>query len=195
MYNNTPIATRKTQLQPCQRFPFFYGRESETGAGTALAMHIPMYNTAMSEKLQHPSHPATPFPAFFHGRESETGEGKPHGNSDYFFDLQPRPDLDHRHRDLPPHVMEATAAAAAEKEGPANRYVLCARDAGNVARFINHSCEPNLCVQPILAGHTDTRHVLIALVAMQDIPSFTPLRYDRAGSVLYRHALFFQPWL
>jgi euchromatic histone-lysine N-methyltransferase len=46
-----------------------------------------------------------------------------------------------------------------------------------VARFINHSCEPNLYVQPILTGHTDTYHVLIGLFAARDIPPFTPLRW------------------
>lgn len=56
------------------------------------------------------------------------------------------------------------------------RYVLCARDEGNVARFINHSCDANLYVQPVCSGHTDTDHVDIALVAMRNIPAFTPLR-------------------
>ena len=56
------------------------------------------------------------------------------------------------------------------------RYVVCARDEGNVARFINHSCDPNLYVQPVLAGHTDTDHVIVGLFAGCDIPAFTPLR-------------------
>lgn len=133
-----------------------------------------------------------------------------HGASDYIFDLEPRPDLDHRHMELPAKAKPAAAAAAAGKqsdtsaaaageqgdddgedgeddqedqeeeteEAPHTEFVLCARDAGNIARYINHSCEPNLCVQPILLGHTDTRHVLIGLVAAQDIPPFTPLRCD-----------------
>jgi euchromatic histone-lysine N-methyltransferase len=91
--------------------------------------------------------------------------------------MLPRPDLDHMHRHLPDRA-EPAAAARGEEEEEEEHFVLCARDKGNVARYINHSCEPNLYVQPILMGHTDTRHVAIGLVAMHDIPPFTPLRSD-----------------
>jgi euchromatic histone-lysine N-methyltransferase len=63
--------------------------------------------------------------------------------------------------------------------------VLCARDEGNVARFINHSCEPNLYVQPILSGHTNTDHVLIGLFACRDIPPFTPFRWVALSDLLW----------
>jgi euchromatic histone-lysine N-methyltransferase len=56
------------------------------------------------------------------------------------------------------------------------RFSVCARDEGNVARFINHSCDPNLYVQPVLSGHTDTDHVVVGLFAAYDIPPFTALR-------------------
>lgn len=41
---------------------------------------------------------------------------------------------------------------------------------GNVTRFINHSCEPNLFVQCILSSHHDIRLARIVLFAADDIP-------------------------
>lgn len=41
---------------------------------------------------------------------------------------------------------------------------------GNVARFINHSCEPNLFVQCILSSHHDIRLAKIVLCAADTIP-------------------------
>eukprot|EP00878_Enallax_costatus_P034504 GHUV01038261.1.p1 GENE.GHUV01038261.1~~GHUV01038261.1.p1 ORF type:complete len:217 (+),score=52.05 GHUV01038261.1:313-963(+) len=58
------------------------------------------------------------------------------------------------------------------------RYILDAKEQGGVARFINHSCHPNLYVQPLCAGHTDTDMVLIGLFADCDIRPFTELTYD-----------------
>lgn len=40
---------------------------------------------------------------------------------------------------------------------------------GNLARFINHSCEPNLFVQCILSGHRDLRLARLVLIAADDI--------------------------
>lgn len=67
-----------------------------------------------------------------------------------------------------PHMPGYCAAAC--------RYVLCAREQGGVARFINHSCEPNLYVQPLCVGHTDMDMVAIGLFALENIPKFTELR-------------------
>jgi SET domain-containing protein len=53
--------------------------------------------------------------------------------------------------------------------------VLCAYKQGSVARCINHSCKPNLYVQPLCAGHTDTERVEIALVAGRHIAPFEEL--------------------
>lgn len=40
---------------------------------------------------------------------------------------------------------------------------------GNVARFINHSCEPNLFVQCVLSSHHDMRFARIVLFAADGI--------------------------
>lgn len=42
---------------------------------------------------------------------------------------------------------------------------------GNVARFINHSCEPNLFVQCVLSSHHDVKLARIVLFAADNIPA------------------------
>ena len=52
--------------------------------------------------------------------------------------------------------------------------------AGNVGRFINHSCDPNLFVQPVRVENAIPR---VALFSLRDIPIYTELTYDYAGGV------------
>ncbi|KAK3228888.1 hypothetical protein Dsin_000769 [Dipteronia sinensis] len=49
---------------------------------------------------------------------------------------------------------------------------------GNVARFVNHSCEPNLFVQCVLSSHHDVRLARVVLFAADDIPPMQELTYD-----------------
>eukprot|EP01018_Ginkgo_biloba_P031179 Gb_27925 [translate_table: standard] len=49
---------------------------------------------------------------------------------------------------------------------------------GNVSRFINHSCDPNLFVQCVLSDHHDIRLARIALFAADNIPPLQELTYD-----------------
>ncbi|KAB2625023.1 histone-lysine N-methyltransferase [Pyrus ussuriensis x Pyrus communis] len=49
---------------------------------------------------------------------------------------------------------------------------------GNVARYINHSCEPNLFVQCVLSSHRDVRLARIVLFAADNIPPLQELTYD-----------------
>ncbi|CAI0463719.1 unnamed protein product, partial [Linum tenue] len=65
-------------------------------------------------------------------------------------------------------------------------FCIDAGSCGNVTRFINHSCEPNLFVQCILSSHHDLRLARIVLFAADDIDPMTELTYDyayRLGSV------------
>lgn len=70
-----------------------------------------------------------------------------------------------------------------------NKYVLDATRFGTVARFVNHSCEPNLFIQPVLTHHRDKDMPRICLYTMETVPALTeltcallPLR--RGGSCL-----------
>ncbi|XP_065850521.1 histone-lysine N-methyltransferase, H3 lysine-9 specific SUVH4-like [Euphorbia lathyris] len=49
---------------------------------------------------------------------------------------------------------------------------------GNIARFINHSCEPNLFVQCVLSSHRDLGLARVMLFAADNIPPLQELTYD-----------------
>ncbi|KAL6198651.1 hypothetical protein ACLB2K_028440 [Fragaria x ananassa] len=66
-------------------------------------------------------------------------------------------------------------------------YCIDAGSSGNVARFINHSCEPNLFVQCVLSTHHDVKQARIVLFSSEDIPPMQELTYDygyELGSVV-----------
>lgn len=48
---------------------------------------------------------------------------------------------------------------------------------GNVGRFINHSCSPNLYAQNVLYDHDDKRMPHIMLFAVENIPPLQELTY------------------
>ncbi|ESQ52128.1 hypothetical protein EUTSA_v10016339mg [Eutrema salsugineum] len=48
---------------------------------------------------------------------------------------------------------------------------------GNIGRFINHSCSPNLYAQDVLYDHEDTRIPHVMLFAMDNIPPLEELSY------------------
>lgn len=54
-------------------------------------------------------------------------------------------------------------------------FYIDARDTGNVARFINHSCDPNLCMVPVRVNGQDPH---FALFAFKDIPKGTELTFS-----------------
>jgi len=56
--------------------------------------------------------------------------------------------------------------------------VVDAQDFGNVARFVNHSCEPNLVKQTVYVESQDARMPRMALFASWDIPAMQELTYD-----------------
>jgi euchromatic histone-lysine N-methyltransferase len=43
---------------------------------------------------------------------------------------------------------------------------------GNVSRFINHGCSPNLFVQCVLSNHLDVKLARVVLFAAKDIPPY-----------------------
>lgn len=52
---------------------------------------------------------------------------------------------------------------------PAPEYCIDANSIGNFARFINHSCQPNLFVQCILSSHNDVKLAKVTLFAADTI--------------------------
>ena len=63
--------------------------------------------------------------------------------------------------------------------------------AGNVARFINHSCAGNLVIQPVFTHGCNGLLYRIALFASDTIPANTELTYDYgyAEGVVYNRLM------
>ncbi|KAK1278485.1 Histone-lysine N-methyltransferase, H3 lysine-9 specific SUVH1 [Acorus gramineus] len=49
---------------------------------------------------------------------------------------------------------------------------------GNMSRFMNHSCSPNVFWQPVLHDHNDEKYPHIMFFALRHIPPMTELSYD-----------------
>ncbi|KAH7695492.1 hypothetical protein AAVH_37448, partial [Aphelenchoides avenae] len=71
-------------------------------------------------------------------------------------------------------------------------YVVDAQQLGNVAGFINHSCDPNLIVQHVFYDTHDIRLPLVAFFTNKFVRAGTPLSWDykykigsEAGKVIY----------
>ncbi|KAI4348385.1 hypothetical protein L6164_009114 [Bauhinia variegata] len=60
----------------------------------------------------------------------------------------------------------------------APEFCIDAGSTGNVSRFINHSCEPNLFVQCVLSSHHDLKLARVMLFAADNIPPLQELTYD-----------------
>ncbi|KAM1050224.1 hypothetical protein TB2_031525 [Malus domestica] len=57
------------------------------------------------------------------------------------------------------------------------KFTIDAANYGNVGRFINHSCSPNLYAQDVLYDHNDNRIPHIMFFAAEDIPPMQELTY------------------
>ncbi|KAA8517390.1 hypothetical protein F0562_017683 [Nyssa sinensis] len=56
--------------------------------------------------------------------------------------------------------------------------VISAKNGGNVARFMNHSCSPNVFWQPVLRENNNECYLHIAFYAIRHIPPMKELTYD-----------------
>ncbi|XP_058080002.1 histone-lysine N-methyltransferase, H3 lysine-9 specific SUVH1 [Magnolia sinica] len=56
--------------------------------------------------------------------------------------------------------------------------IISAKNTGNVSRFMNHSCSPNIFWQPVLYDHDDDWYPHIMFYAIKHIPPMTELTYD-----------------
>ncbi|XP_018475689.2 histone-lysine N-methyltransferase, H3 lysine-9 specific SUVH4 [Raphanus sativus] len=103
-------------------------------------------------------------------------------DNDYIFEIdcqQTMQGLDGRQRRLK-DVAVPTDSKASESNGDENVPEFCidAGSIGNFARFINHSCEPNLFVQCVLSSHHDIKLARVVLFAADNIPPLQELTYD-----------------
>lgn len=65
-----------------------------------------------------------------------------------------------------------------EKKLDVPEFCIDAGSVGNIARFINHSCEPNLFVQCVLSSHHDIKLARILLFAADNIPPLQVMNWS-----------------
>ncbi|XP_040872121.1 histone-lysine N-methyltransferase, H3 lysine-9 specific SUVH1 [Glycine max] len=56
--------------------------------------------------------------------------------------------------------------------------IIRAKNIGNVARFMNHSCSPNVFWQPVVYEENNQSYFHVAFFALRHIPPMTELTYD-----------------
>ncbi|XP_065646369.1 histone-lysine N-methyltransferase SETDB1 isoform X7 [Hydra vulgaris] len=69
-------------------------------------------------------------------------------------------------------------------------FILDAKSYGNVGRYMNHSCSPNLFVQNVMVDTHDLRFPWVAFFTLFNIPAYTELTWDynyEVGSVPNKH--------
>nr|GMC83091.1 histone-lysine N-methyltransferase, H3 lysine-9 specific SUVH6-like [Ipomoea batatas] len=91
------------------------------------------------------------------------------GNDEYLFDIG------HNFSDcsINPSGQKCTSSEQVEEVG----HTIDAAEYGNVGRFINHSCSPNLYAQNVLYDYDDKRVPHIMLFAADNIPPLQELTY------------------
>ncbi|KAJ1378954.1 SET domain [Sesbania bispinosa] len=100
--------------------------------------------------------------------------------NEYIFEidcLQTMNEVEGRERRLR-SVSLPTKTSADEPMKNSPEFGIDAESFGNVSRFINHSCEPNLFVQCVLSSHHDISLARVVLFAADDIPPYQELTYD-----------------
>ncbi|KAI3848716.1 hypothetical protein MKX03_025090 [Papaver bracteatum] len=95
------------------------------------------------------------------------------GNDEYLYDLERSKSSNQTMGD----DLQSTSISEENVEDEEG-LTIDAREYGNVSRFINHSCSPNLVTQNVLYDHDDKRMPHIMLFAADNIPPLQELTYD-----------------
>ncbi|XP_010531690.1 PREDICTED: histone-lysine N-methyltransferase, H3 lysine-9 specific SUVH6-like [Tarenaya hassleriana] len=98
------------------------------------------------------------------------------GNDEYLFDIGNNYDNSLRDgiSELMPKMHPSSSVQAVDES---IGFTIDAARYGNVGRFINHSCSPNLYAQNVLFDHNDTRIPHVMFFAMDNIPPLQELTY------------------
>ncbi|XP_074589845.1 histone-lysine N-methyltransferase, H3 lysine-9 specific SUVH1-like [Curcuma longa] len=77
-----------------------------------------------------------------------------------------------------PELLEETSSVDLSETPKLLSFVINSKNKGNIARFMNHSCSPNVFWQPVLHDHGDDRYPHIMFFAIKHIPPMTELTFD-----------------
>jgi [histone H3]-lysine9 N-dimethyltransferase len=98
------------------------------------------------------------------------------GEDDYIFETSP---LEQNLRwNYAPELLGEPSLSDSNETPKQLPIVISAKRTGNIARFMNHSCSPNVFWQPVLYDHGDEGYPHIAFFAIKHIPPMTELTYD-----------------
>ncbi|CAH2061457.1 unnamed protein product [Thlaspi arvense] len=101
------------------------------------------------------------------------------GNDEYLFDIGNKYDntLAEGMSKLMPGMEKEKEEEDGGDGGETTGFTVDAAKKGNIGRFINHSCSPNLYAQNVLYDHEDKRIPHVMLFAMDNIPPLQELTY------------------
>ncbi|KAL4458599.1 hypothetical protein ABPG75_013464 [Micractinium tetrahymenae] len=133
------------------------------------------------------------FVATYEGELITTQEAEERrGGDTYFFDLHhfvlmhQDPGISARQKQLLPPLPPLPASCEQDGDDHQDHLVIDALQIGNIARYINHSCKPNLVVQPVLRPGDSGLKYGVTLVAQRLIEAGEELTYSygyKVGSV------------
>ncbi|KAG4971012.1 hypothetical protein JHK85_037433 [Glycine max] len=78
----------------------------------------------------------------------------------------------------PSLLEEITSNVSSEDYDIPSPLIISSKKFGNVARYMNHSCSPNVFWQPVLYAENNQSFLHIAFFALRHIPPMTELTYD-----------------
>ncbi|KAH6781844.1 histone-lysine N-methyltransferase [Perilla frutescens var. hirtella] len=111
----------------------------------------------------------------------KTSDLNPAADNSYVFDidcLQTMKGLNGRESRLRDVSLPSHLRKIVEETSETVPFCIDAGQTGNLARFINHSCQPNLFVQCVLSNHHDIKFARVMLIAADNIPPLKELTYD-----------------
>lgn len=108
---------------------------------------------------------------------SDEEETRAVGDREHLLFTRRLPDTTPRWGDVPSIIPDRSPSTVRPDVGNPE-LIIDASSIGNVARFINHSCSPNLLVQKVLSKHQDVRYPQFKLFALDNIPPLTELTFD-----------------
>ncbi|GMH07843.1 hypothetical protein Nepgr_009683 [Nepenthes gracilis] len=110
--------------------------------------------------------------------EKANFDGDEGENNDYIFDSSRAFDSSFKWNCDPGLIDEEAPGDTNEEYDIPVPLVISSKDVGNISRFMNHSCNPNVFWQPIVYEHNAGSYIHIAFFAIRHIPPMTELTYD-----------------
>ncbi|XP_040383010.1 uncharacterized protein LOC102710145 [Oryza brachyantha] len=105
-------------------------------------------------------------------------EGDKRTNIEYLFDISHNYDDEDHSKGRPSTISGQNSFGACCQTMEDVGFTIDASEYGNIGRFINHSCSPNLYAQNVLWDHDDQRLPHIMFFAVENIPPLQELTYD-----------------